>query len=443
MSSTDDQQPTSSTWNDEAKAAFNEFKKRRRTLPSPSNVALDPDNNSKKPKRNPILSDVRNSGVTNRRILFDNNRNLGSNLFDLAENKNSSMRNSTLNENYQSMELSVADELNQTEVSCDDFEMKLADVQSMIKNKDDPYSIIEKLVNSLADAHKINLNLIQKIGQENLSRCQRLNEQHVSMENELLEKINYIHQRNEERINALEVSQRCKSECNVLWINFADPQEIASLKLKPKNELIIETRKIFKRMDIWLNDPLRTIVDVFIQKVALKTDRGFDRELILGVKFLCSKAVKDIKYLIMNYAKNNFMSKNYDAIRYTARDNWTIDIWKLLRVCFDLVNFKLLERAQVTEIGIAVYFKNNPPASTVPEDNSSRMLIRNETDLNILRSAVNDVAPDIPTFQIYDSSYFKLNQAERKEYKDKLSSSQELFKETNNEIARSNDINTN
>ncbi|KAL7016119.1 hypothetical protein ACKWTF_016832 [Chironomus riparius] len=159
----------------------------------------------------------------------------------------------------------------------------------------------------------------------------------------------------DERFKALELSQKCLNENNVLWLSFTDPKEIDELRVKTKNELIRETKKIFSRMDIRLNNVNRAIIDVYTKKIAIRTSNGYDNELIMGIKFLNSGVVRDLKYLAISYTKKQFESKNYDAIRYIIRDNWSSDIWKLLRVCYDLRCFKLIDKAHVSDAGIMVF----------------------------------------------------------------------------------------
>ena len=121
--------------------------------------------------------------------------------------------------------------------------------------------------------------------------------------------------------------------------------------------------------------------------------------------------------------QQQYLSKNYDSVRYTVRDNWSQEIWKILRVCYDLVNFKRIDKAHVTDTGVLViYNKKNDSNNPQEKDDSVRVLIRNEKDLNALRVNVSDVACSITAFQFYDSNYFKMNHTARKSHKDKFAS---------------------
>jgi hypothetical protein len=402
-------------WNVEMGKAYNEFKKRRRSLPSPPDADGNANNMPKKTKRfervnKRTFNSVKSPVDINHTVVHENND------FQLDTN----LRNSTMSEQFMSMETSES-AMDLTEVQCDEFDMNLANTLEMIKNKADPHSILETLVSQISQNNKKTQDRLQKINEDYTTRCNYLNDQLVKLENSVIKKINYVIEKNDERFRALEISKKCLNENNVLWLSFTDPKEIDELRVKTKNELIRETKNIFSRMNIRVNSMNRVIMDVMIQKIAIKTGEGYDNELIMGVKFLNSAVVRDLKFLAIKFTKDQFASKNYDAIRYIIRDNWSADIWKLLRVCYDLNNFKLIEKAHVSDAGIMVHYinsENHTENATVKELNKT--LIRTESDLDELRSYVKDVGLEMPTFQLYNSEYFKLNADGRQKYKESL-----------------------
>ena len=404
-------------WNDEAKAAFNEFKKRKRSLPFPpkSNQAKDLATNSKRI----YLRNVRlNSQINRRKNIFDLNR--GSSDPNILKDE-SSFRNSTFSDPNMSVDIDCESELDRTEVICDGIEKNVALVREMIKNKGDTYEILDKLTNDFAEFYKKSREMFQKISSDNASRINRMNNQIVALENSIYEKIDAVCEHNDERLAAVEMSNKCSKESSILWISFTDPKEIESLRLLKKFDLIRESKNIFSRMDIWLNSINRQIIDVVIQKVSVRADQGYKNELIMGVKFINNLTVQELSRLIMDYAKKQFVAKNYDVVRYTVRDNWSPMIWKILRVCYDLSSFNLIEKAHVGESGIIVQYKtvkSNENESL--KDSIVKSVIRNESDLNELRQKVGDVGCELPTFRVYDGNYFKLNPTERKLFKDNL-----------------------
>lgn len=60
---------------------------------------------------------------------------------------------------------------------------------------------------------------------------------------------------------------------------------------------------------------------------------------------------------------------------------------------YDLVNFELVEKANVTDAGIIVMHK--PAASNNDATEMIKSIIRMEHDLDNLKKAINDVARDL------------------------------------------------
>lgn len=185
--------------------------------------------------------------------------------------------------------------------------------------------------------------------------------------------------------------------------------------MKPNLTLsIAEAKRILGRMNIRINQPNRTIVDPFIQKIAIRTENGFDNELIMGIKFLSSAFVRDVKNLITRDTKQKYIDGKFDLIRYNERDNWSSEIWKILRVCYDLVSTGILKNVRVSDTGIVVTKITKAEADGAQPGKEMRRLIRTESDLDELRIAVDDINSDIPTFQCYDGEYFKKSVEDRK-----------------------------
>ncbi|KAL7023343.1 hypothetical protein ACKWTF_012566 [Chironomus riparius] len=416
MSSNNEEQNNMTAWNDATRAAFSEFKKKRRNLPSPSDVDNTP--HVSKKYRNTNFSNVRyTSRVSNRHLLVDKNRALFTEHNDPFASVDNNVKSSTMSENFVSMDVSELDS-DKTEVACDEINKNTAQLRDMISKKEDPYTILDKIVQQMADTHKNNRDQISKVAADCARYAARQNEQLVAMENRIMGKISEVHQLSEDRLNAIEFSQKCSAQNNIVWLSFADSTEIEALRIKTKSELIRETVKILSRMDIWNSMNNRTIVDAFTQKISIKTGKGFENEMIMGIKFLNSYTARDVKRLAAQYSKKQFVSKNFDAIRYIVRDNWSAEVWKLLRVCYELTRMNLIERAIVSDAGIQVFYKKKViDQNGSEEDKSLRALIRIESDLDELRADVNDEGLEIPTFQLYNGDYFKMNFDERDRYR--------------------------
>ncbi|CAG9811747.1 unnamed protein product [Chironomus riparius] len=416
MSSINEDQNNITAWNDEAKAAFSDFKKKRRNLPSPSDV--DSSRHVNKKYKNTNFSNVHfNSRMSNRHLLVDRNRALFAEHNDPFVSVDNNVKSSTLSENFVSMDVSEL-ESDKTEVACDEINKNIAQLRDMIAKREDPYAILDKIAQQMADTHKNNQVQFSKVAADCARYATRQNDQLVALENRIMAEISKVHQLSEDRLNAIEFSQKCSAQNNIVWLSFADSTEIEALRIKTKSELIREAVKILSRMDIWNSMNNRTIVDAFTQKVSVKTGKGFENEMIMGIKFLNSFTARDVKRLAAQYAKKQFMSKNFDAIRYIVRDNWSAEVWKILRVCYDLTRIKLIDRALVSDAGIQVYYKKKvTDQNGIEEEKNLRALIRLESDLDELRVDVNDVGLAIPTFQIYNGDYFKMNFDARSSYR--------------------------
>lgn len=62
----------------------------------------------------------------------------------------------------------------------------------MIKNNGDTYDILEKLTNDFAEFYKKSREMFQKLNSDNSSRINRLNNQIVTLENNIYDKINSV-----------------------------------------------------------------------------------------------------------------------------------------------------------------------------------------------------------------------------------------------------------
>lgn len=301
-------------------------------------------------------------------------------------------------------------ELDKTEVIIDEFEKNTAIIGEMIQKKDNPLLILDKLVKDLASSHKAMISNIN-------TKCEQLHSNQVAAENNLLSKISELKQESADKFDSIEVSQKCALEGSTLWLSFTDPSEIDNLVGKSKASLIKEAKAILTRMEIWTNSPNRLIVDVKIQKSSVRNGTGYASEHLLGIKFISSSVVHEIKRLISSFNKGKFIAKDLNAMRYYSKDNWSPLIWKLLRVCYELSSLKLIKNANVVDNGISISIEN----CSEEEPTFSRKLIRNESDLDKLRSEIGDIAPNIGTFEFYNGEYFALNKADRTKYRTEFS----------------------
>lgn len=142
MSDNNADKSSSSAWNDEAKLAFLAFKKTKRNLPSPGDI----DNpNSTKKTRTGYGAARNNNRIAYRQQIMDRNR---TNLFSEHNDPftaTDNIKSSTFSENFVSMDVSELDS-DKTEVACDEITKCTAQLREMVNNKDDPYLILDKMI---------------------------------------------------------------------------------------------------------------------------------------------------------------------------------------------------------------------------------------------------------------------------------------------------------
>jgi len=147
-------------WDDQAKKSFNEFKKRRRSLPSPSDV----DNNSMSiSKRQRGRENEISKRAVKRSNIVDINRRILSDCADVS--MDADFKSSTISENFMSLD-NTDNDLDQTEVICDNIEKDLASSLELIKNRADVYEILEKIVNNLSQSYKKMRELVCKVNND-------------------------------------------------------------------------------------------------------------------------------------------------------------------------------------------------------------------------------------------------------------------------------------
>jgi hypothetical protein len=396
---------------------YNTYMNSNKRLPSPTDPFLK--GTSKMHRNSTDSNRVVSQRVANRQELFDRNRQRK--VAAAAALTSSPLSNTDSNNELFTCEeddiIEHESENNETKVSCDNFERGIAEVRGMIERREDTYAILDKLVTEIAANHVNCKDSIAKIAKESDKKFRNMNAQQVNLENNLVDKVLQVHQACSDRLDGVELTQRCAIEGTSLWLTFIDPQEAENLRLKTKAELITEARKIFARMEIWLTNPSRTIIDVHIQKISCRNSAA--GELALCVKFLSSATVDDMRRLISAYSKRQFIDNNLDNIRYRSRDNWSIVVRKFLRICYDLKSRKLIRFVNVKDSGILVSLEAQNGAKP------TTALIRNEPDLDDLRKTIGDICPDVPSLQIYDEQYFKMNPADRKQVREARAAAQQ------------------
>jgi hypothetical protein len=391
------------------------FLSKKRSLPSPTNNPAGSSNEPKKHRATRYRRPTTNGFL--RQVVSSSNPIPAANQKRVPLSP--SAKNSTLldssrmsyeeEETTETLQNQSDQTLNQTEVEFDDFERCLNEAREQIHQRVDPYAILEKLVNAMSVNHKASRNSLANVKKDNIARCNKINNQQVALENDFIKKISLVHEENSSRIDAVETSLKCNNEGKVLWINFIDPREANNLQMKPRGELMREASNMFARMNIWTDRSGRVITDAFMQRVTIRNGTSFENDLIMGIKFYSSETVLELRRLITAFVREKYAANDHDAIRYTARDNWSFDIRRLLRVCYEMSRFNLISNVIVKDYGISVSFEKEEDG----EPKTFKWLVRCEKDIDELRAEVSDVGTGVPSLNFYSVSYFKLSYAER------------------------------
>lgn len=211
---------------------------------------------------------------------------------------------------------------------------------------------------------------------------------------------------NTNRIQSIETKMACTSDLNKIWITFTCDKELE--QLKTKTNLITEAKNILKRMDINVDKfgmlPIRTarLQHIKVEKNVILT---------LCVAFSQDKIASIVRRQIMKFNSVLEEENRLSDMRYNERIFWSKDVFKLLKVCWELKRVKLIEFVNVHAEGIRVVYKAQKDEQPVTES----VNITNFSDVDMLRKNINDIHSDTSTYILYDDDYFKLNFRERDE----------------------------
>jgi hypothetical protein len=296
---------------------------------------------------------------------------------------------------------------------CESFESSLGEIKNMIKKKKDVYAILEKIVLNLSACHERCCSNLASVREESIKNYVKLAKKHAELDDHS-KKVSQSQEANSERIESLEIAQKCSTEGTMLYMSFTDPREVEALKSKSKDELKEEAWNIFARMDIDVDDPCRAILDAYLKTLPTKCGTKVGSELVLCLQFSSVAVTADMKKLVSRFGKQKFLEKDFDKIRYHSRDNWSVGVLNPLKVCYDLQSFNLIQYVNVKDGGIAVTYSYKTNGISCRRTS----LIRTEADLNKLRMTVGDVCSHLSTYQLYTEAYFKLGRNARMKIKE-------------------------
>lgn len=211
---------------------------------------------------------------------------------------------------------------------------------------------------------------------------------------------------NSDRIQSIETKMTCSKDLHKIWITFTCNKELE--QLKQSGDLINEAKLIFKRMNIDVDRlgilPIRTVnfQHIKVEKSVIPS---------LCVMFNNDKIASIVRRSMMKFNATLDEENRLDELRYSERIYWSKDVWKILKICWELKRLKLVEYVNVHAEGIRVQYQIQ--ATSGSDSKSSSMNITCFKDIDKLRKIVGDIYPEISSTTLYDNNYFVMSFAER------------------------------
>jgi hypothetical protein len=281
------------------------------------------------------------------------------------------------------------------------FTKEINNVLKLSANKENMHEAFSKLC-SLMQSSNEKIWSLQESTQQNLLKLLAL---HKDNEISNLRRDLEITS-NSNRIQSIETKMACASDLNKIWITFTCNKELE--QLKSNTNLIVEAKNILKRMNINVDKfamiPIRT---ARLQHIKV----GKDYICTLCITFTQDKFASIVRRQIMEFNVALEEENKLSDMRYNERIFWSKDVFKLLKICWELKRVQLVDFANVHAEGIRVVYKIQKDGHLVTESSN----ITNFADLDMLRRTINDIHSDVSTTILYDDDYFKLQYHERDE----------------------------
>lgn len=295
------------------------------------------------------------------------------------------------------------------------FSVEINNLLKIADNKDKTHEALSKIIVLIQSSNEKILKL-QESTQHNLLKLLAM---HKDQELANMRRDITIAS-NSNRIQSIETKSACNDDLHKIWITFTCDKELE--QLKSCENLIYEAKNILKRMDINIDKfgilPIRS---AYFQNI--KVESNF--VLTLCVAFTNEKIASIVRRQIMMFNVKLEEENRISEMRYNEKIFWSKNVWKVLKICWELKRVALVDFVNVRVDGISVQYKvpGNSEAQSAP---SHRMIVTNFSDIDRLRKVINDIHIDSSCTTIYDDDYFKLRFSERDQRR-----SGEMFYETN------------
>lgn len=365
----------------------------------------------------PTPSQCRQQRVTKSKIfrrtkvtgMHDNNRNLltygFTNMPDQPQNaSNSTSHEPQLESNTETEMINkeITDNMSSIAESRRALTIEINNLLQIAGNKDNTQEALNKIIAIIQYSNDKMLTL-QESTQHNLLKLLALHKDQEVANNRRDISITA----NSNRIQSIETKMSCNDDLHKIWITFTCDNELENLK--SCSNLIGETKKILKRMEIDIEKfgflPIRS---AHFQHIKVENNMV----PTLCVAFTNDKIASAVRRQIMLFNIRLEEENRLSEMRYNEKIFWSKNVWKVLKICWELRRAKLIDYVYVHVDGIRVQY-SVPSNSENQQSISRRMVITNFSDIDCLRKIVNDIHSDSPCSVIYDDDYFKLKFAER------------------------------
>ncbi|KAL7018266.1 hypothetical protein ACKWTF_010695 [Chironomus riparius] len=281
------------------------------------------------------------------------------------------------------------------------FNNEIKDVLTLANKNGDVNEAISKLC-SLIQLNNDNICSLHETTQQNLLKLVALQK---DLELSNIRRDTLI-MSNSDRIQSVETKMTCSKDLHKIWITFTCDKELE--QLKTSGDLINETKLIFRRMDIDI-DRLGILPIRAVNFQHIKTDKSVIPSLC--VTFNNEKIASIVRRKMMTFNSSLDEENRLDELRYSERVYWSRDVWKILKICWELKRLKLVDYVNVHAEGIRVQYKVQ--AASGSEFTSSSINITCFKDIDKLRKIVGDIYPEISSTTLYDNNYFIMSFADR------------------------------
>jgi len=313
-----------------------------------------------------------------------------------------SLPSSVIHEQTDLLNVEISEQLTNISKMKDNFNNEVKEIMSLIENKGDVANAISKLC-VLVQMSNDRMQSLHESTQQSLLKLLAV-QKDLELSNERRDD---IIKSNCDKIQMIETKMACSSDLHKLYITFTCDKELSELR-KSRN-LIDDARNIFKRMDIAVDElgilPIRSVhfQHIKVSNAVVPT---------LCITFINDRIAAIVRKKMMRFNARLDDENRLNELRYSERVFWSKDVWKLLKICWELKRLNLVNFVHVNADGIRVQY-NTHVNENDSENKTATMIITCYSDIDKLRAIVGDIYSDISCTTLYGNNYFKLKFHER------------------------------